>query len=209
MTDQPTASPNSSAPSKDFTFETFLEELEAPTISVTIQTNGKLALKLEKLLEEIANARLARRDDQDASLATPDHTSALNQQYAELVESGKATEREFEFTSIGPHAYEKLLRECTLPPNDPRRKSGIDHYDPDKLIPRLIAAASYKPKLTDEQVAELYNTRKLSHGQIMRMFNAAQQVNQEVIDLPFTSAGIAKMLASASRQTTATNAESL
>lgn len=156
---------------------------------VTIQLDGEVVAQIEALREEYLRAdRNDRQRDaaNDVSLADAPEAPAIQEKIDELTESAQETEQEFTFRSIGRHAHDELL--LSHPPTDEQKKEGYG-FNPDTYTPALVAAASYDPKISLQEAAEIWDDPDWNSGELLQLFFAAQRAQAEAGDIPFGRRG--------------------
>src|SRR6476469_4358614 len=84
-----------------------------------------------------------------------------------------STELVLLFRAIGSAAYDKLLE--SSPPTRVQKEDG-QSYDPNKFCPRLIAACSVEPKLTEEQAEQIWTSESWNRSEVSKLFSAAVEV---------------------------------
>lgn len=94
----------------------------------------------------------------------------------------------FTFRSIGREPYEELVQDNqpTKQQRDEARKAGGSlTYNPETFPPKLLAASSVEPKLTEAEAKELWNDPNWNQAELMSLFLCAMSVNQNrrVVDL--------------------------
>lgn len=155
---------------------------------VTICLDPDLAAALDEARSEhdVAKVRYETKPT-DAERAT-----ALETAEAALAEATQAVEAEavtFVFKGLGRRRYDDLI--SAHPPTEDQRKKhkrqtgGDLEWDPEKFPVAVVAASLVEPHLTVDQVAELWNDDTWNSAELMELFWAAINVNQQrrVVDL--------------------------
>lgn len=101
-------------------------------------------------------------------------------------EDGEDFEATVRYQALTSKAYDDLVASC--PPNPKERQLGAA-YDADRFAPKLIAACSLEPKMSEEEAAELYFSPDWSGGEISTLFMQALKVCNAGLDVPFTVRG--------------------
>jgi len=169
--------------------------------TIEIQVDGEVADQLERL-RLIYNEAL----DLDHKSNKPDEAPKIKEQIEELIDQSKATLVEFRFQSIGREKYDNLVESCK--PTADQKKQGMP-YDPLRFAPALIASACIEPEMTLEQATEIFDSPKWNNAQVMRLFHAAQEANDETGDIPFSKIDTGRIGSSVSSLITRPNVESL
>lgn len=96
----------------------------------------------------------------------------------------------FKFRSVGRAAFEELLlaHPPTKDQKDDAKKQGVEgrlSYNVETFPICLVAAASAEPKLSDEEVKELWHSDQWNQAELMQLFDAALSCNTQrrVLDL--------------------------
>lgn len=88
--------------------------------------------------------------------------------------------------AIGSKAYDDLM--AKHPPTGEQKKDNAQ-YNPETFGPALIAACSWEPRMTPNEVIEIWNSDDWSRGEVMELFVASIEVCSKGLDVPFTEAG--------------------
>ena len=90
------------------------------------------------------------------------------------------------FRAIPGAQYDDLMAQN--PPTEKQRARG-EAYNPDTFAPALISAVSLEPKLSVDQVKEIWASEQWSSGERTNLFIQALSVCQSGLDVPFTGRG--------------------
>lgn len=101
-------------------------------------------------------------------------------------EDGEPETLSITIQAISSVEYDKMIAEC--PPTAVQRARN-DVYNMDEFAPQLISACSINPKMTFEQVKELYESDEWSTGEIGNLFWACSNLCTAGMNIPFTVAG--------------------
>lgn len=107
--------------------------------------------------------------------APTDRKAAADQRLAEAQAKLDETTVTLRFQQIGRKTYDALLREHPPRDNDPDDKDAPYHSE--TFAPALVAASCVEPKMTEEQVVELFEEWNTS--ELMDLFMAAMEVNTQ------------------------------
>lgn len=88
--------------------------------------------------------------------------------------------------AISSVEYDKMIADC--PPNAVQRARN-DVYNMDEFAPQLISACSVNPRMTFEEVKELYQSDEWATGEIGNLFWACSNLCTAGMNIPFTVAG--------------------
>lgn len=99
-----------------------------------------------------------------------------------LDENGLPEEYVFQAQAIGSKLYDKLV--AAHPPTNKQRDQN-QVYNIDTFAPALIAAVITDPKMTAEEVAELYDSDDWAPGEMGNLFFSCQRLCNMGIDVPF------------------------
>ena len=159
----------------------------ASRIETSIQLDGGIAQEIENLREEIRNAERG-----DIRLNRNPVAPGLKKQLGELVEKARDTEVTFIFQAIGRVAWDKMVTD--YPPTDEDKELEKDAaWDLNRFPPAIIQAACIDPKMTAEEVQEIWDSTDWSQTELTKLFAAAWQANQETPNIPFDRLGIELM----------------
>lgn len=143
-----------------------------------------------------ADRRLAlRRDDETAQHDAWEAASALDALRARAVEEDAVVS--VRFRSIGRHAWDDLIRQH--PPTDAQvaeaKAAGMGelNFNSDSFPPAVVAASLDEPRMTVDEVAELWDSPDWNQAELGVLFAAALEVNnsRHTLDLGKDSAGTA------------------
>lgn len=94
---------------------------------------------------------------------------------------------EFHFVSIGGKAYDRMIDDC--PATIEQQAKGAT-YNEDKFAPRLLAAVSKAPEMSEEDWTEaVWSNGDWSRGERMQLFTRAIAVCLKGLDVGPTAAG--------------------
>ncbi len=147
-------------------------------------------------LEEAEQRLSGRRNDMDLQVKCDQARDELERLQAEAVETGAVVR--FSFRSIGRKAYEKLREEH--PPTEEQQKQAREEglsvglsaemsrlqWNADTFPPALVAAASYEPKISEEEAWELFHiSDDWNQAELTALFVTARDAQQarDVADL--------------------------
>ena len=140
-------------------FEDLIEDFEPPVRSVAICKKGGLWAEYDELREQLEGA-------------TPGVRMGESTERAEVARRVKALEEEmsqhmarFSFRGIGKGRLAAIKRRF------PAAKGQAGDWDPVAGAEAFIAACSYEPVMTEEQVKILSD--RIGHGQLDRLFSTA------------------------------------
>jgi hypothetical protein len=142
-------------------------------VSVPVCLDGTAAERLAELQAE--HAELA--DWEPGSLGDTDPRVDLARQVERAREELAAATVEFRLQALGHLAFTRLLGA------HPPAPGKNDLYDPDTLLPALLAACCISPTLSPAQVSQLLD--RVNHGTAQALFGAVLAVNEEPSPLPF------------------------
>lgn len=135
-------------------------------------------------------AQLAELNDKATRSALVDAKNKLEELRSEMEDNVVV----FVFRAIGRPAFEDLTAEHppTKKQKDEAEKKGAEEpaWNSETFPPALVAAALVEPKLTEEEVLEIWNSDNWNDAELMALFLAAFNVNQnrKVVDLGKDSA---------------------
>lgn len=157
------------------------------TDTVVIPLDSSLAEKYNaaKGEYEFARTRLQGKPD---DVGLQNLYADAEEKFLALHEQMEDNAVSFTFRSIGREPYEELIdqNQPTKEQRDKARKAGGQlTYNPDTFPPKLLAASSLDPKLTEAEAKELWNDDRWNQAELMSLFLTAMSVNQNrrVIDL--------------------------
>ncbi len=97
-------------------------------------------------------------------------------------DDGEPVEVSLSFRGIPAHEYDKLISK--FPPRPQDKKQGYN-YNPDKFGPALVAETCIDPKMTTEDVEELWESDNWNRGERMMLMMAAIEVCTTGLNVPF------------------------
>lgn len=169
------------------TAKDLLAKKKPVTRTVTIVLDGELADRWNEAKAALDEAKAAddRASTEVTRLKLADAEAALE----ELQPSVKDATIEMTLQSLGRRGYQGLieLHPPTKVQKEKARKRGNNDLDnnPDSFPPALIAASLVDPKMTEEDVAELFASEQFNEIELAELYGAALMVNttSKVIDL--------------------------
>ena len=166
------------------------------TIDVVLDPDAARAVHDAEWVVEQAEARLrltpADPDAQQASWTAKENLDTLRAQAA--ADDAVVT---LTFRSIGHHAYDELVR--AHPPTAEQiaevKAAGVNdlNFNADTFPPTIVSASLETPKMTVDEVAELWQSADWNQAELTAIFTAAVEVNQRrvTLDLGKDSSGTA------------------
>ncbi len=88
------------------------------------------------------------------------------------------------FRALGSKEYDDLI--AKHPPTKKDKDDG-GVWNTETFPPALIAASSLDPKITDEESEKIWESPDWSRGELFDIFTRLVRLNQEGLDVPFTS----------------------
>lgn len=110
-------------------------------------------------------------------LAKPPRTASVEVSVGET----KAT---MLFRALGSKEYDDLIAE--YPPTKKDKDDG-GVWNSEAFPPALIAASSLDPKITLDEANKIWESPDWSRGELFDIFTRLVRLNQEGLDVPFTS----------------------
>ncbi len=159
--------------------EDILKKAKAREKTVHICLAGDLAGEAERLSDELARVS---EDWQPADMTEVHPGRKIAADLKAVQEQVKAAQEPFTFRYIGDRAYSDLLAA------HPSEKDE-ELFDEATFKPALIAASCVQPKMTGEQVKELFEV--VNEGEIGKLFTAAWEVHHASDIVPFSLAASA------------------
>lgn len=164
-------------------FKQKLRQARRREATVDVCLRGDLAGEYEQLEKHLAelptNTKLGGDPERQRLAAELDRVRAEMQEGTEP----------FKLRALSENAFQRLIDQ-----HPPRRKGDeVDEvdaaygYDRSTFPQALIQASTYEPELDDEDWALLFD-QALSRGQFATLRTAAQLVNGQQVDVPFSSA---------------------
>lgn len=101
-------------------------------------------------------------------------------------EDGRPEEFTVKIQALGSKAYDRLI--AAHPPTN-KQRDRQEIYNIDTFAPALISACLIDPKLTVEEVTELYDSDEWAPGEIGNLFFSCQRLCNMGIDVSFNGAG--------------------
>ncbi len=89
---------------------------------------------------------------------------------------------ELVFTALSSHELDEL--QAKYPPTSDQRVKGMA-FDPEKFNPALVAACLSEPKMTVEEVQEMWMSPDWSLGELQFLYTTAQDLCTEGLNIPF------------------------
>ncbi len=167
------------------------------SVEIFLDSDVAQAVNRAEVALERAEDRLSQRPGDVGLQAKRDEAKVeLERLQAEAVETGAVVS--FTFRSIGRKAYEKLIEDhpATSEQQKQAREDGQAaglsaqlsrlQWNSDTFPPALIAAASYEPKITDEEAWELFHVSDdWNSAELTSLFVTARDAQQarDVADL--------------------------
>lgn len=153
-----------------------------PTLKkVPISLDGEKAAEFNAAQRAFDAADAAVEDDprNKVKLARLEEARLALEELRPEVEDGLV---EFVFRSIGRQGYEDIVSAC--PPTKEQRAAAAKkqedvNWNETTFPPSLIAAALISPEATEEEVFELWDDPDWNQAELIALFVAALQANQE------------------------------
>lgn len=158
-----------------------------PERTVEVCLRGDLQAEVEELSRELQQARNGA-----TTLADRGDLRKLAEQIEKTREAMLESTVVFRLRGLNRTAYSNLL--AAHPPRDGHTGDSAAGFDVDAFFPALIRACITEPDLTDEQWTHLLEV--LSSGQFDSLYDAALAVCRRKVDVPFSFAASATLLAS-------------
>lgn len=98
-------------------------------------------------------------------------------------DAGEEQEVSLLFKALGATEYDNLLDR--YPASSKQRREGLA-FNPDLFGPALLAAVCVEPKMSLEDATEIWNSDHWSRGERLRIFNAAVDLCNYGMNIPFT-----------------------
>lgn len=173
-----------------------LKKKQAATKTVEVVLDPSLAEQVREAerRRDDADRRLAIRPDDDTIQAEVwEATSTLEALRARAVEEEAVVT--VRFRSIGRHAWDDLIREH--PPTDAQvaeaKTAGMGdlNFNSETFPPAVVAASLDEPRLSAEEVADLWDSPDWNQAELGMLFAAALEVNnsRHTLDLGKGSGG--------------------
>jgi hypothetical protein len=164
--------------------EDLLAKVKPATASVKMCLRGDLMGELD-----IVNDDLSQYDEwEPSSMSDLDPRVPLLARKRELQEQMRAESQVFSFKSIGDKAWSDLLAAHTAREGNEADESG--GFNQATFPVPLVAAASFEPLMTEEQVGQLFDS--LTLNQRSTLFMTAYSANVRGVEIPFLSDSSAK-----------------
>ncbi|MFE4697291.1 hypothetical protein ACFRIC_09375 [Streptomyces sp. NPDC056738] len=161
------------------TFEEILARAKPREKTVMVCLAGDLAGEAERLQDELSRVS----EDWEPEDLTDVHPGrAIAEQLKTVLAQARASEEPFTFRYIGDRAYSDLV--AAHPSDSPQ-----EMFDSVTFPRALVAASCVQPKMTEEQVVELFEV--INEGEIKKMFDAAWDVHNASDVIPFSVAASA------------------
>lgn len=154
-------------------FEEIRKQATAREAEVSICVAGDLAADADRLTAAL-DAIDRRRAGPGASLADGAERAQLVEELEEVRELMRSAEVPFRFRALPRTEFSALI---AAHPGGPDQ-----NWNPDTLPPALIAASSLNPKLTLEQVEELFEV--FNDDQRGDLYAAAWRANTSAVSIP-------------------------
>jgi hypothetical protein len=148
--------------------------------TVTVCLAGDLQAEFERLEAQLAKA--TKDAWQASSLASATPGQEIAQQLADLQVQMTDAEVTFRLRALGRRAWSDLVVA------HPSEKPDLA-YDPETFSVALVSACSIDPKMTVEEVDDLFET--LNNGQVQELIDGAFEVNSGATQVPFSLAASA------------------
>lgn len=123
----------------------------------------------------------ALKDWEPAHLAEADPRVAIAERILDLEAEMSASEVEFRFRALGRPKYRAL--------RDAHPGTAEQRFNPDTFPEALIAACSVEPKMSEADVAALFDV--ITDGSVEILFMAAYSINEGLSRVPFSKAASA------------------
>lgn len=162
-----------------------LDSAALPERTVEVCLRGDLQAEVEELSRELQQARAT-------TLADRGEMRKLAEQIEKTREAMLDSTVVFRLRGLNRAAYSSLM--VGHPPRDGNDGDATVGYNADAFFPALIRACMVEPDLTDEQWDRLVEV--LSSGQFDALADAALAVCRRKVDVPFSFAASATLLAS-------------
>lgn len=147
--------------------------------TVMVCIAGDLAGEAERLQDELSRVS----EDWEPSDLTAVHPGrTIAEQLKTVHAQVREAEEPFTFRYIGDRAYSDLM---AAHPSD----NDQEAFDSDAFPRALVAASCVQPKMTEDQVADLFEV--INEGQIKQLFDAAWEVHNASDIVPFSLAASA------------------
>jgi hypothetical protein len=147
--------------------------------TVQVCLAGDLAGEAERLADEISRTA----EEWEPTDLTDEHPGRkLAAQLKDVRAKARESEEPFTLRYIGDRSYSDLLAA------HPAENDG-EAFNSDTFPRALIAAACVQPKMTEEQVGDLFEV--INEGEIKKLFDAAWDVHHSADTVPFSLAASA------------------
>lgn len=163
--------------------DALLDEAAMPERSVELCLRGDLYAAWQAKDAELTNEIMHAE-----SLGEPDHITALRGEVKALEEQMRAATLTVLLRAVPKETFDQLL--LANPPRDENQQDQIAGFNRDALNNDLIRACIIEPEMTDERWGKL--TRKITSHQYQELLDAANAVNFNPVDVPFSFAASAK-----------------
>lgn len=90
------------------------------------------------------------------------------------------------FRALGSKAYDDLIAEH--PPSKKDKEDG-GVWNSTTFPPALIAESSVEPKINGDEAMKIWESPDWSRGELYDVFTRLVRLNQEGLDVPFSSSG--------------------
>lgn len=158
------------------TIAALLKQVKPAQASVRLCLRGDLLGEVDLIKDELAQYDGWKPD----ALSDADPRKQLTERLALLEGQMREASATFTFASVGDKAWSDLL--AAHPPREGKEET----FDPTSFPIAAIAASSVAPKMTADDVRELFDVFNLS--QRNTIFNATFAANVRAVDIPFSSA---------------------
>lgn len=108
-------------------------------------------------------------------------------------DAGDPVELVLVLRAVGARRWDDLVSQC--PPNADQKKDGA-LYDVETFAPRLVAACSFDPVLSEEETQEIFASETWNNWETQSLFLAAARLCNQDFDVPFTGSASAETPAS-------------
>lgn len=161
------------------TFEEILARAKPREKTVMVCLAGDLTGEAERLQDELQRVN---EDWEPDDLTSVHPGKAIAEQLKAVHVKVREAEEPFTFRYIGDRAYSDLM---AAHPSDDAQEA----FDSVTFPRALVAASCVQPKMTEEQVIELFEV--INEGEIKKLFDAAWDVHNSSEVIPFSLAASA------------------
>lgn len=166
---------------RPLTFDHLVGKKKPLTKTVPVVLDPDLAEVYEEArrARDLANARVQVRDDAEAHAQLLDADRALEEVRQRLEDEGAVAY--FKFRGIGRAAYEALVdrHPPTAEQRSQAKSKGLDGqaWNPDTLPQALVAACLVEPKLSADEVDQLWASPNWNQAELAVLLTTAIEVN--------------------------------